>query len=226
MLRDERFRRVPGALKPFVMPRVIYQRRLDAFRGCHRERARHHSRRNAGHQIAQGRERTGLRILERALDAVERNEPDRVLEHRARHERLASLVQRPRTFLFDHRFDHLERISGRTVLVELDSGLGEFECYIAPPKECQNSERRPTAREPRVWPRVKEDSRYVIVASTPPAVPPAMSETSGVFSAPWHKHRALSLPHPPSNLGDTHFAGKYPRLTSPETILVKLSKLL
>lgn len=103
--------------EPPVVARVVDQRRLDALRRRDGEGARHHARRDARHQVAQRRERAGLGVLEGTLDAVERDEPDGVLEHRARHERLASLVQRPRAFLFDHRLDHAEGVARRAVFV-------------------------------------------------------------------------------------------------------------
>lgn len=93
MLGDERARRVQRRQEPLVVSRVVDERRLDALRGRDGERAGHHARRDARHQVAEGRERAGLGILEGILDAVKRDESDRVLQNRPRHERLASLVQ-------------------------------------------------------------------------------------------------------------------------------------
>ncbi len=131
VLLDQRRGRVPGRLEPPIVPRVVDQRRLDPLRRRDRERARHDARGNARHEIAQGRQRARLGVLERVLDAVERYEPDAVLQHGARHERLAAFVQRPRPFFLDHPFNHAKRVPCRTVVVQLDSRFGKFERCIA-----------------------------------------------------------------------------------------------
>lgn len=128
MFLDQRARRVPGGLESLVVARVVDQRGLDPLRRRHCKRTRHDSCRDPGHQVAQRREGAGLGIFEGQLDAVERNEPDRVLGDRAYHERLTSLVERSEPFFLNHRFDYPEGVACGTVFVQLHACFGEFEC--------------------------------------------------------------------------------------------------
>lgn len=117
---------VPGRGEPLGVSGVVYQSGLDAFGRGDGEGAGNDTAGNAGQEIAARRQGSCLRVAEGNLDAVEGDESDGVLGDGAYDQGLTPLVQGPGAFGLDHIANHLERVTGGGILVQLDSGLGEF----------------------------------------------------------------------------------------------------
>lgn len=119
---------VPGRGEPLGVSGVVYQSGLDAFGWGDGECAGNDTAGNTGQEIAPRRQGPSLGVAEGDLDGVEGDESDGILGDGAYDQGLTPLVQGAGAFGLDDIANDLERVARGGILVELDSGLGEFKC--------------------------------------------------------------------------------------------------
>ena len=159
--------------EPLLSPCIINKRSLDPFRGGDCCDGRNNTRHHAGQQVVTRRQGARRRIRKGLFDLVEEEETHGIFPHRSKDEGAAAFVQRSQTLFFVDSTHHQERIAWRRqalFLPQLHSGLCELKWILSGLVSLD-------LRHFRCF------SRHTVMnASMPPAIPPAVSETTaGVF---------------------------------------------